>query len=705
MQQGGMPGGAAAAPKKKGSGAIIGVVAALAVIGALIGVYFVFFSGPSSQLSKKVPKDTEIFFEIPNVKGALGSVAGMDIIDASKLDSKKWENEIRKGLEDAFEIKKDTAEALMGSIESVAVAQRNVTKSQESVTLVSFSSTDGMEKLLKSERFSKEDDVGKGALYAVEPMKIDDPEEMKDWSGPKKSFARMSYDKKSKYRAFVWFQDAKLLAMGHPDYIEDISSVLDGSDSLANHENWGKAKFEGGSALVYVSPELTTKVDDDSLKSVMKGYFSEVRPFAGSMKFTDAGILTTFTGEMRGNKIGDEDELASAASLDLHERLPEETIGYITLSTKKKEDGKAAKKWLIKKLKSIEEGLGDQADKTFDAMDDEVGFKIEDLFDAVGDQMAIAVAVDRKVEYDEDKKPEEYMESAAVAYLIEIGDADKAKKIVKKVKEKFFEDEGPMASAYDVEDKGAGFIAEPKEEGPTPEIQVIVEKEYILITAGGLAKRFVEAADKKKKTLADDGAHKAAVGSFSGSPRMIMWVDTGWIGGKALEIAKDNEKLSEQLDEFEDETGFNPAAIVTKGDKRLTSAVAFSIDTSSDHWDLKVQSINGELLLAAGSLAIFIPRMMSGGFAVPTEEKFAVPDGPSPLPSPSSGDSAASTGIAECDTYFDKVEKCTALPATSRLQILESKKTMRDAAATSPMAKSSLADSCKKMSEALSMCN
>lgn len=696
----GVPGGQAAAPKKKGgAGAIIGIVAALAVVGGLVAAYFIFFAGPSSQLSKKVPKDTEIFFEVPDVKHALGEFADMDIIDHKKLDSKKWSNEMRQGLEDAFDIKKDAAEDLMHSVESVAIAQRDVTRDQESVTLISFSSTDGMEKLLKSERFSKEDDVGSGALYEVERLEVDDPEEMSDWSAPKKMFAGMRFDAKSKYKAFVWFEKEKLLCIGNPDYIEDISSVLDGSDSLQAHEDWGKAKFEGGAGIAFISSELTGKVDDDDVKRFMKGYFSEVAPFAGAMKFTSAGVLITLTGEMKGNKISEEDELASPASLDLYEKLPEETIAYAALSTTKKDDGKAAKKWLIKKLKSIEEGLGDEADDAFDAMDDQLDFDVVEMFDAMGDSMVIAVGVDRKIEYDEDKKPEEYIEEAGVAYLIEVGDEDKAKKIVKKLKEKLFEEDGPLEKMYEVDDKGDGFEAVPGEDAPdsVPEVHVVVEKEYVLVTAGGLAKRFKEAAEKGKKTLADDKAHKTAIGSFSGDPRAIVWIDTGWLGGKFLEFAKDNDKMSEELDDFEDETGFSPDAIVTKGDDRLTSAIALVVDTSSDKWDLKLQALNGSVLMA-GSSAFFLMRAFAK-FDGPSSSPGAIPSMPTAVPA-ANPPSGSKIGVPECDAYFDKIDSCSGLPQSTKDGMLKARDAMKQAASTSA-GRTALASSCKQSMDSL----
>jgi hypothetical protein len=505
-------------------------------------------------------------------------------------------------------------------------------------------------------------------------------------------FARMSYDKKAKWSAFVWFADAKILAIGNRDYIEDVSAVLGGSDSLASHENWGKAQFESGAhAIVYVSGDLVNNVDDEDIKRFTKGYFSEIAPFAGSMKLTDAGSLVTLKGEMKGNKIGEEDQFAGAVSLDIYEKLPAETIGYLAVSTKKKGDGKELKKWFVKKVKSVEEKLGEELDANLDKMDEELGFKLTDALDAVGDQMVIAAAVDRKLEYDKEKKPGEYFESVGVAMLVLIGNEDQAKKVVKKIKEKYFDEEGELAKMFDVDDKGAGFVATPKDEkGQLPEIRVIVEKEYLLVAAYGLAERFEEAAKGKGKTLAEDAAHKRAIKSFSGSPRLLAWFDTGWVGEKALAFVEDDDKLKEELDEFEDETGVSAKALVVKGENRITSAVAVSIDTSSDKWDLTVEGLNAEALSLFGAASVLIR-----GFGGPKGDMPVRPAIEPGSPSPSGG----VTGVAECDALITKVQGCSSIPDSTKTSMIDA---LKQAASMSP---SAAAQSCKQqMTSLASLC-
>src|SRR5690606_32004138 len=138
--------------------------------------------------------------------------------------------------------------------------------------------------------------------------------------------------------------------------------------------------------------------------------------------------------------------------------------------------------------------------------------------------------------------------------------------------------------------------------------------------------------------------------------RALAWVDIGWIGGKVLEFAKDNEKTAEDLDKFEEETGFDPELIVTKGDNRITAAFAVAVDTSADKWDITLQTLNGETLLM-GSSIFFLARSFATRVeeVAPAEPSRALPAFPTAAPTPPGADS---TGVQACDDYFETVENC-----------------------------------------------
>ncbi|MBW2455990.1 MAG: DUF4339 domain-containing protein, partial [Deltaproteobacteria bacterium] len=150
-----MPGPGGPAPKKGGMGIgmIIGiVVGVLVVVGGIVAAVM-FLGGGGGKLASKVPKDIEVFVEVPDIPGALADFAGMDIINAKEIKTEKQIKELRKGLTDAFGIKKGDAEDIMANVQSIAMAQRGTMDKEQSAVLIQFGGTDGMEKLLKSDRF------------------------------------------------------------------------------------------------------------------------------------------------------------------------------------------------------------------------------------------------------------------------------------------------------------------------------------------------------------------------------------------------------------------------------------------------------------------------------------------------------------------------------------------------------------------------
>jgi hypothetical protein len=75
---------------------------------------------------------------------------------------------------------------------------------------------------------------------------------------------------------------------------------------------------------------------------------------------------------------------------------------------------------------------------------------------------------------------------------------------------------------------------------------------------------------------------------------------------------------------------------------------------------------------------------------------------------PLSGVTATATsGIPECDAYFQKIENCRGLPPSTRTALVDAAKAMREsiAKATSPEMKDALKQSCQAATEALSVCD
>ena len=407
------PGSAGPPPsraKKKGgaAGKVIGLLVVLLVLGGGgFAVWKFLLSGTSAKLAGSVPADVQVYIEAPDVRGAIEAFAAMGIVNDKSFKPAKTTKALKEGMKEAFDIKKDDAANIVDSLDSFAVATRDAAKKGESATLIQFSDGSGMEKLLASERFNKEDKIGEnGRQYGVDRMDAEDEdrEDFKLWTT---AFADISYDKDSKSNILVWFADQKLLVIGHPDMVEDIGAVLeDGKESLTTNERFGKAKFDSGSQLLtFVDSEVLDDVKGGDEKVLIKGFFKDIEPFTVSVGFHEPGVVMSSTGQLQGRCLPEEG-IAEAAELDIYTKLPKETVAYIAMSTKTELGGKELRKSIEKLIRCVDKSAGEAMDEALDELGEAADFDAEKLFDAVGDQLVIGVVVGEKLEIDPEKLDE-----------------------------------------------------------------------------------------------------------------------------------------------------------------------------------------------------------------------------------------------------------------------------------------------------------
>jgi len=650
------PPGGGHPPKKKGApmGLILGLIGLLVVAGAGVGLYFLFFRGVSSNLSANVPKDTQIFFEIPSAPAALRGFATMGVVDRDEMEPEKLVEQLQEGLEESFDISSDEAKALIEDIESIAVAARGISDDEpQAAFIVSFKDSEAMEALVDSDRFEEEDDLGGGTRYALERVDAE-WEEMKDWSPTRKSFSIMSFKKDDERKALVWFADAKLLAIGHPELIEDVGRVsLEGEEPLSDEEKWKQADFaSGASALLFIDTELAEEIDEKEVEKFVEGYLQDVAPVAATVGFTDAGMVFTINGELKGDKVKDE-ALTEAVDIDVQNHLPRDTVAYVAMSTKSGLSGEELKDRMLEEAEDLDERDAKNIEKLLDEMEDELDLKLEDALDAVGDQMAIAVAVDQDFEIDKEANPDEVISEVGLGILVHVGDEEKAKELISTLREKVFED-GPMKKEYDLDDVGDGFDAEP-ENDRSPEIRVRLENGYLLLAAGGKADAFVEALEGEE-TMEGMKAHDRALDTMGGQPYVIYWEDTGRVAKMMLDFAKSDDRMEEELEKAEKDSGLKVDTFRYEGDDRVTSAFAISMDQNGDRWTYSVKALNLPMAtLGASSFLLFRGRSSPN---IPQEVD---------LPSPGGGAGLAGGVPKVCKDYVELLEKCqTTLPEAAR---------------------------------------
>ncbi|MBN4050217.1 hypothetical protein JYT28_00515, partial [Desulfobulbus sp. AH-315-M07] len=664
VMQAGAPPAAAPAKKKGGMGALIGLlVAALVLIGGGAAAYMVFFSGTKPQLAKHVPKDTQLYVEAPDLPGALAAFASMDIIDGEKLKPEKSLKELVKGIAKSFDIKKDDAKNLVESMESFAVAGQNMMKRPKVAFIMKFSDGDGVEKLLESDRFSKEDKISDGAhQYIIDRADIDF-KDLKDLPFWEKGFAGLEVEQDNKDFLLVWMSEEKMLVFGQDDLVEEIVNLAakDG-ESLADRENFAGVKFESSSALLtYVDPDVFGDIKGGDKEDLVKGYLDDVKPLTLSMGFDDAGIRFTYAAQLKG-KCLPEEGYADAADLDLYKRLPEETVAYLALSTQTDLEGKALLKNARKQVRCVNRDAEEKLEEAIEQFEKQFDFKLAKVLDGVGDQAIAAFVLDSKFEFDPEQEKKERNEEMAGLLAFHVGDKGAAEKAVKILREEGFEDD----EKYEVSKKGAGFKAVPTDDDkglPRIEVRFIDDGEFLVMTVGGtkVVKRIIEAFKDGKNTLEEHAPHDKVLGTISGSPHAIAWVDSG----RAWKMFKDyaREEQSDDYDEASDalkDAGLSIDTIRLKGDDRLNSIVALALEQDGEAVDVKIQSINEH----AGYAALGYAATVSRGSRSPKSFESPQPVG-------------GGNTISACEDYFNYVErKCSPMMKKAMAKSIETQRTM-----------------------------
>lgn len=730
------PGAPPAAPKaaKSKTGLIAGIIAAVVLIGGGAGAYFWFMSA-GSKLAKYAPKDTETYVEIPSTTKALINAIGMDVFNEKELDADKSKGDIIEAFSSSFDLKKDEAEDLLTGVEAAAVASRRIERkdddfgpSKEGVTLIKMSKAKVVEPLLASKRFEKVGALAGGVQYTISRKEVDSDKSEK-LSVFESAFNEMGDIKKKKSKGdddeededdskkkkkqkngkvLVWFEDEALFAAGEESVVEDVGKIIkDGKESLKDNDAFKKAKWESGSSvLFFMNPEYADKSDKKDL-------FNEVGPILGSVKFHDGGLVMNGHVELKGKKVPKSDDLmAEETSYKLYEKLPADTIAYLAFSAKFKGDGKAVQKALIKAAESDSDSTGKSLEEALDELDKNVGFKLDTLIDAVGDEGVLAIASDNKVDVSALMKSsgrqgkveaaKEAAEHMGFIAIFDVEDKDKAEKLVKGLKDTI-EEKGK--EAVEVKKKDGGFTVEAGEQLQdffSGQLSVTVEDEkHILVVIG--SKKRVESAKSVFKgdgdSLKSDKGHKNALSAVGDKGQAFLYVDAGRIAKKLLEDADDMKKSFKKK-------GFSLDAIVLEGDSRMVVAANARLKFKDELLTIDVSTLNAPVLGVASFIGLLTaapePRRGDGD----SEE---LPKRVDPPGGGSSSGGPAPTGIGDCDTYISRMYKCADKMGSGADQIrktmMETAETFKSSAAN-PASRAALAESCKKMLESMPpMCN
>ena len=602
--------GAQAAPKKGKGGliAIIGILAVLVIGGGAAAAYFMFLGGRGPEIAAALPRDTELYFEIPNIKRLALDVHGLKFVDEKNADEKKLIDDTTQAMSEAFDLSKEDARDLMFSVSSMGMGARKLDKESEGAFLVGFDDTDAVEKLLASKRFSTAGTFGEaGKKYQLDEKKVEGTPP-KD---PTKA-ALFAMELKGTRSVLVWFPKKKLVVAGSEALVADIGKVLEqDAASLKKNETFEKGSKDFASdarAVALFDPSIVLSNASASDKEIFDGFFKSAGPITGSVSMKDAGAVFDVTARFSGNKYP-KAGAGKPLKLDAAKRLPAETFAYMAFTPKPNMTGADVEKQLLENLTALDKDNAVRTEQQLREMERAMGVTFTKLVDSIGEQSVIGFAAPDTFTVDPTKGDKQMMDMAAFA-VIKLGDETPLKTVLGKLKEQF----GPMIEREAVlKEEGGGYIITSKnpEQLPISVQAKFIDKQLVLGFGNtGLVDKGVKAIASGTGTLESNGAHKAALASLPAESHLMMWIDAGRIG--------DTLQRSPLLKKQIDESGFDVSKLKFTGDQRITTAISVDAKSEGDVWTFRLHALNAPALATVGgAMAMISAAQVSAALAAP----------------------------------------------------------------------------------------
>jgi hypothetical protein len=571
-------------------------VAALAAVGLAAWGLFGLLAAKKPHLVRAMPKDTELYFEVPHAKRALLGLRAQRYLDLQEIDTEKLTDDAVAGFAKAFGVTDDEAEAVFAAVDAMAIGARGVARRPEASVLVQFGSAKPVETWLASKRLREDGKAGGGDKYVLTRREVE-ASAARTMSPAERAFSEMEV--KGTRESLVWFADQRVLALGDSDFIEDAGKALRGDKpSLASTDGWRSARFDSGAhAVVWFDSAVIADASGKDARELAERFFDKTGAFTGWVRWDSAGMVMSLHGKAQGEAIRKDMDLAKPVALTLADRLPSETFLLLTAGTHLG-DGRAARDNL---LRALDEGKGPSrkmVEEGIEKLEEATGVKLAQAIEMFGPQGALAVLASHDLKLGEDKlSPDAWAKHFAVAYVQELrGDEGlaTAEKLVRRLRTDVLDEAG--RELFRVKQESGGFVGEPTKP-ELPHLQAVFEGTTLLVGVGAkaLLDRIDEAYLQKKDTLGQDKAFRAAIGALPGKPSAIGWLDAGRVLAQATRLAPSLDSEAKKA------LGLGFKAIRTEGDDRLTSAVATRLTKEGSGLVYDVDFVNPLALGALGA--------------------------------------------------------------------------------------------------------
>lgn len=629
-----------------------GVAVLLALAGTAFGVYWFWWRAAGPELAKYAPKDTRYYVEIPSLTKLMLSLTKVSCIDRGELDIDEQREAVADAFADSFDLRTAEADDLLDSVRSIAYASRERSPGEpdeydyrrdESVFMVKLSSSDAIEPLLASKRFHKNGKIAGAPRFYVtrKPAPSDDsrserrrnlwidmfdnvgvwqdalplPPVLDDENSAERE-RRLERDRLDEERmrrltdSYVWFEDEALLVVGHDEMIEEIARIIRGDrESLATgNEAFRRVSWAGGSTIL----EFVDIARFD--RDLQRGFFADEPQITTVGQLDDVGLVTRTHATVSGKKVEHWDRvMPDPVALRLYEKLPAETFAYVAGSTKLDLDGKAFLRALREAVGNVDPDAERSLDRTLVELEDKLGFGVDTIVDATGDQFILAaVGQDTAMDAMVGEGKEETMRNLGFVGIVQIDEETAATKVMKNLRdfaERESERQGDKLSFKRIDTGFQLTVGEDARSDWLVEVITleIVDDKYLVVTAGAKKRIAVikEAFEGDGELLRDDDAHDEALDELDSKSQFLVWVDTGRLIRTYLKtdsnIRVDLKKQAIPVD-----------ALVLEGEDRITSGFSIRATKQDDGVSYDMVGVNYPFFL--GSLTSFF-FMRSVGMA------------------------------------------------------------------------------------------
>ena len=586
----------AAPAKKGGSGLIIALVVGFGVLllgGGALAAYFMFVSsGGARSIAQSVPRDSEVLLEITSVHDLVSDLRDVKYLDTTLRDDKQVFDSAADSVAKAFDLSQAEALQLLASSETLGISARKLSSAPEIVLALGMKNASPVEALLKSPRFVASGAVGQtGKRYQLTRKQLDSSVGQDVLL---KTLAQAEIGTGGK-EELVWFPKARLLAIGNAPLLVDLASVVEsGAASIEQNPSWQAASkdFESGSRLrFFVDPNVFASIADPKAKELIDDYFKPAGPITGSMRVKPAGFITSLTGRVMGAKLPAATALEPPETLDLAQRLPEETFAYAAFSTHGKLTGGEAQKLLLDQMAAVDPRAKNETEQGLKQLEQLLGVSVAKLIDGIGTQSVLGISTPASTSIDALGIGPQAAAHFNATWVIELKDDSEYKKLAASLKQKFF----PRVREVTFTEDGPGFSLVPRGVPVPVSLRVKFFEKYLFITAGGntLCDRAEAAFSKKERTLKDDPAHQAAIDALSSKQHFLLYLDSGRIADTVLKSPLARLAVSQ--------SGVSLDKIKLTGPDRVVSALAVRAEAADKVWTYHVDALNLQAIAPLGA--------------------------------------------------------------------------------------------------------